>query len=101
MLQQTELKTARRPPVANPEAALRIYYSKPYITCKDITEIFGSMGSALMARLRRAVREQEAAENVPIVVPRHICTEVAFRVWNIDVKKLESDLQKLRKLNLA
>ena len=89
-----------RPAVKNVEAAIRIYYSKAYISCAEITEIFGPMGSARMARIRKDVRNAEIEENIPIVVPRHICTEVAFKVWEIDIDKLVKNYQKLQKLNL-
>ena len=88
-----------RPTVKNVEAAIRIYYGKAYISCSEIEEIFGKMGSARMARLRKDVREEEINRKIPIVVPRHICTEVAFDVWGIDIDKLVKNYQKLQKLN--
>ena len=89
-----------RPKIKDTAAAIRIYYSENYISCKEIKEIFGDMGSAKMARLRKAVREEEANRNIPVVVPRHICTKVAYDVWQIDINELVKNRQKLQKLNM-
>jgi len=89
-----------RPKIQNIDAAIRIYFDDDYMSCKDIREIFGNMGSARMARLRREVRAEEAALGIPVVVPQCICTKVAFDVWQIDIEELIEKRQRLKKLKL-
>ena len=89
-----------RPRIKDIDAAIRIYHGDGYISCKEIREIFGNMGTQRMAALRREVREEEVRRGVPIVVPRHICTQVAFDVWGIDVQELIEKRTVLKKLKI-
>lgn len=90
-----------RPIIQDREAAIRIYYEHDYITCKHIREIFGPIGDNKMSQLRKAVRDEEANRGIPVVVPRHICTEVAYEVWEIDIEKLVRHYNKLKKIGLS
>lgn len=90
-----------RPIIQNREAAIRIYYSHDYINGNHIREIFGNIGSAKLAEMRKEVLAKEKELNIPTVVPRHICTEVAFEVWGIDIDKLVKHYNKLKKIGLS
>lgn len=94
------LKTVLRPAIKDIEAAIRIYYSKDYIGNKDMRAMFGDLGTNTYSKLKNAVREEEVRREMPIVVPNHINTEVAYEVWNIDIKKLVDKRARLKRLGM-
>jgi len=86
-------------PVKDIDAALRAYYGNGYISNKEVAKIFDA-GKSLTWKLMKAVREHEAENGVPIVIPHHVTVSVAFEVWGINVKELERNRKKLAELNL-
>lgn len=90
-----------RPKIVDVEATIRIALSCNYIGNKELKEMFGPKCSQTLARLKREVREVEAQEGIPVVVPNHVCREVAFKVWRIDVDELIRGRQRLQKLKMA
>ncbi len=90
----------RRPEIVSVEAAIRHYYGAGYIGNKEMREIFGSVSTATLAKLKRAVRDEEMKRAIPEVVPNKVSVEVAYEVWNIDPDTLVKNRQKLLKLGL-
>lgn len=95
-----DLKPVLRPAIKDLEAAIRIYYSKDYIGTKDMKEIFGPLGSHTYIKLKDAVRLEEDRRGIPIVVPYHVDTEVAYEVWSIDIHKLVDKRARLKRLGM-
>lgn len=89
-----------RPKIVDVDATIRIALTCNYIGNKEIKEMFGHKCSQTLARLKREVREVEAQEGIPVVVPNHVCREVAFKVWCIDVEELIRGRQRLQKLKM-
>ncbi len=97
MKQQTY--NVRTPQLTSIETALEVYYSRPELSNSDIRLLFGEkLSSATISRLKAKVREQMAAENVPVWNSQCINTETAFKAWGLDVTNLENRLKKLREL---
>lgn len=88
----------RRLPVANPEAAIKLYYGKGYLNCNDIGEIFGTKSKTIIYEMKKTVVQVERSRNLPIVVPKHINAKIAFEIWGIDITELERNLKKLKEL---
>lgn len=101
MEETRKIVPVRRPAIASLEAAIRIYFSKDYIGNKEIVEIFGDkIGANTICKLKEAVREEEDRRSIPIVVPCHVDTEVAYEVWSIDVEKLVNKRSRLKRLGM-
>ena len=86
--------------VKNPDAALRAYYGTGFIDNAVIMKIFDTKSTTTVAKLKKLVQEEELKRGVPIVVPHHVNTKIAFEVWGIDVKELERNRKKLQELGL-
>ena len=86
------------------KAALKIYYSNPgEIGSKEIKQIFcNEISESTIARLKKEVRKAMAQADPPVKVwnPAKIDTETAYKVWGLDVIKLERNYLKLQKLGL-
>lgn len=89
-----------RPKIVDVEATIRIALTCNYIGNKEIQEMFGHKSSQTLARIKKEVRAVEAEEDIPVVVLNHVCREVAFRVWGIDVDELIEGYQRLQKLKM-
>ncbi len=78
---------------------LRIYYTYPEIGSAEIKELFG-VADATATNMKRPVREQQIKDKV-MVLDRHcVNTEVAFKVWGIDIDDIERRIKKLEELGL-
>lgn len=91
----------RRPPIKNFDAALKAYYcSDGYIGSHTIAEIFGYKTLTAANVLKRAVRNVEIDNDIPMVVPKHVNVRVAFALWNIDPEELARKKERMVKLGL-
>lgn len=88
-------------PVQDIDYALRVYYGNGYINNKDIKTIFDVKSDASVSKLKKMVRAEEIKRGQPVVIPKHISVKIAFEVWGIDIKELESNRRKLIALNLS
>ena len=91
----------RIPPIKDIKNAIIIYYTKPEIDNKDISELFGanfSMGK--LSRMRALVRQQMKEEQTPFFNANAVNTDVAYRVWGFPIEDLEARYNKLKKLKL-
>ena len=78
---------------------LRIYYTYPEIGSAEIKELF-NIGDTTAIRLKKAVQKKQIEDNVMVLDSHSVNTEVAFKVWGIDIEDIESRVKKLEKLGL-
>lgn len=87
------------PPVANLETALRLYYERIELTFPNIMELF-QCSRTTATRLRRIALEEQAAAEKPLWNARGVNTKCAYKAWGIDVRELEDNLGRLKRLRL-
>lgn len=78
---------------------LRIYYSCHEIGSPEIKELFG-VGTGKACNLKKPVREEMIKRDVMSFNPHSVNTEIAFKVWGIDIDDIERRVKKLEKLGL-
>lgn len=83
--------------IADMDTALYIYYRYSEIGNKQIRELFGGLGSAALARYKKAVQEAAAEQNIQTAQLNTVNTTLAY----IDVNEIEKRREKLKKLGLA
>jgi len=88
------------PPITSIEDALKIYYLNSELGNKEITALFGQRSSATVSRLKRVAKDEMSTRNILSYGANKVNTAVAFDVWGIDVKDLESRMRKIKELNL-
>ena len=85
----------------NIDTALRIYYTYPEIGNAEIKELFGPISSRTAVRYKEAVKEEQTKNNIYTSQQFTVNTEIAYKVWGIDVEDLEKRRDKLKKLGLS
>ncbi len=70
------------------DAAVTLYYTKTELTTSDICAIF-DCSPTTARKLKKAAREAQVSEGTPFYNGRAVNTETAFRVWGLDIKRLE------------
>ncbi len=88
------------PPITGIESALKIYYSNSELGNKEITALFGRRSSATVSRLKRIVKDEMNKQDVYSYGANKVNTEVAYKVWGIEIADLEKRIKKLKELNL-
>ena len=88
------------PRITDIDTALKVYYSFSEIGNKEITALFGSLSSATVSRLKRAVKDEMTKQDMLSYGANKVNTSVAYSVWGIDVADLEKRRKKLRELAL-
>lgn len=84
------------------ETALRIFYTYPEIGNVEIRELFEPpTSSTTITRYKDAVKIEQAEQGVKTSQQFTVNTELAYKVWGIDVKDLEKRRDKLKKLGLS
>ena len=87
------------PTTVNIDTAVSLYYAKTELTTGDICAIFGCCKTTGNL-LKKAARTEQDKANVPSYNARAVNTETAFRVWGLDIKRLER-AQKYPRLRLG
>ena len=82
------------------KTCLRIYYTYPELGSAEIKELFGVSDGTAIA-MKKLVRKRQAEENVMVLDKHCVNTELAFKVWGIDIEDIERRQRKLEKLGLA
>ena len=67
---------------------------------KEIVSLFGRLSSATVSRLKKITKDEMMKQNILSYGANKVNTRVAFDVWGLDVKDLESRMKKLKELNL-
>lgn len=83
------------------DTALRIYYQKPEIGCKEIKELFNVTSSTTISKLKNAARDKMSEKNIKTFGQYSVNTEAAYEAWGIDVENLTRRRKKLKELGLA
>jgi len=94
------MSKVRRLPIADTDAAIRLYYGKGYLNNNDIGKIFGTEVKSTIFQMKKPVMAEEKNRNLPIVVPYHVNAKIAFEVWGLDIEELELNRKKLKELGL-
>lgn len=87
------------PPISDLATALRLYYERTELTFGNIMDLFACSRSTA-TRLRKFALEQQAADGVPLWNARGVNTKCAYKAWGIDIRELEDNLGRLRRLRL-
>lgn len=82
------------------KTCLRIYYTCPELGNAEIKELFG-VGNATATEMKKPVRKRQIEEDVMVLDKNCVNTELAFKVWGIDINDIEQRLKKLEKLGLC
>lgn len=80
------------------EIAIKLYYEKNEIKNEDIKMLFGSLGSARIANLKRLAREEMQRNEIMSWDATAVNTECAYHVWGINIESCERKYNKLKKL---
>lgn len=81
------------------KTCLRIYYTYPELGSAEIKELFG-VSDGVATALKKPVREAQIKENVMVLDKYCVNTELAFKVWGIDIEDIERRIKKLEELGL-
>ena len=80
---------------------LRIYYENDEIGTSEIQQIFPSVGSTTICKMKREVSALMAERGIKTRRAYTIDTETAYEYWGFDAEDMERRRQKLIKLKLA
>lgn len=82
------------------KTCLKIYYTYPELGSDEIKELFG-VSDGVASTMKKSVRKKQIEENVMVLDKYCVNTELAFKVWGIDIEDIERRVKKLEKLGLA
>lgn len=90
----------RIPQVSDHRYAIELFYSRTELSTGDIRELFKSASDVRISgeralKLKEMAREKQIEDGVPIYDAQRVNTEVAYKVWGIDIHKLEKAYKKL------
>lgn len=88
----------RIPQVTSIETAVKLYYSRLALSNKDIEVLFGKLGKARVARLKKLAREQMRADEEKAWNAVNVNTGSAYKAWGLDIADLERRNEKLKQL---
>lgn len=91
--------TAKR--IKDISVALKIYFENFEIGNAEIEQIFGSMSSATMSKLKKMAREKMVEEEMLQYSAHSVNTKIAYKVWGIDIEDLKKRRKELMKLGLC
>lgn len=87
--------------ITNIDTAVRLYYERLELSNSDITALFGVTSSKTIAAMKKKVREEMVKANCIPWNNACINTEIAYKVWGLDITDLEKRRTKLMRLNAA
>ena len=79
---------------------LKIYYTCPELGSDEIKELFG-VSDGVASSMKKPVRKKQIEDGVMVLDKYCVNTELAFKVWGIDIEDIERRVKKLEKLGLA
>lgn len=83
------------------DTALRLYYSRPELSSKEIKELFGGASDSLVTKKKNVAKSLMKQRNIHTAIPANVNTKVAFEAWHIDIKAYETCYKKSRELGFA
>ena len=91
----------RVPQLTDIETAIKIFYERHELSNKDIKNLFGSISSATVCKLKNRAREQMEEDKVPCWNANLVNTEAAYKAWGLEIDRLERSYAKLKKLGMS
>ena len=86
------------PQIASVEVAVSMYYEKPWLSNKDIHELFPGISTSTVQRLKNLAREKASELGMMQYNSWCVLTKPAYIAWGLDIDDLEKRLSKLRRL---
>lgn len=97
-----DAKMSKRLSPPDAETALRIYYDHPLeIGSEEIRELFGVKAGSTIARIKKEVRNAQAEEKTLTWNPANVDTDTAYRIWGLNVEKLERSLKRKKAMGFC
>ena len=90
----------RIPKIQSVKTALSVYYQNPSLGNDEIRQLFGNIGKAKIAELKKIAMAEMLKDGCPVYNPRYVSTGVAYKAWGIDVSELVRRMEWINKLNL-
>lgn len=90
---------AKHNQITDIDAAVRMYYERLELSSADISGLFGVTSSKTIAALKKKVRAEMAAQGCVPWNSACVNTEIAYKVWGLDIADLEKRRAKLMRLN--
>ncbi len=78
------------------KTAIELYWSKVELENEDIARLFGASKSTVL-KFKKMVQEEMVKQGVLPWSSTAVVTEVAYKVWNIDINDLERRYKRLQK----
>ena len=88
----------RIPQLVDIEKAVELYYTRLDLSNDDIKSLFGNMGSAKVAQLKKLAEEERRRQNAARWSPLRVPTGCAFDAWGLNIEDLERRLAALHKI---
>ena len=88
------------PQITSIDNALRIFYSYSEIGNREIASLFGRLSSATVSRLKRVAKNEMTEQGILSYGANKVNTNIAYKVWGINVSDLEKRRKKLIELAL-
>lgn len=86
------------PQIASIEVAVTMYYEKPWLSNKDIHELFPGISTSTVQRLKNLAREKASEMGKMQYNSFCVLTKPAYIAWGLDIEDLEKRLHKLHEL---
>ncbi len=91
---------ANVPQITSLPTAIRLYYERIELNNPQIRELFGNIGSARIASLKKAALNQMAEDSCSCWSAYGVNTQCAYKAWGLEIKDLEHRYEKLKKSGL-
>jgi len=88
------------PKIVSIETAIRLYLENIELGNAELRQLFGKKSTTIYSKLKKQVREYMTENNIKVYSEDRVQTEAAYKVWGIDIEKLERNYAKLRKYEM-
>lgn len=87
------------PAITSLKTAVFLYHEKDELGNKEIRVLFGPLSNSKISELKKEVLKEMAIENKMNRQAHAVNTEIAYKVWGLDIEDMEKRLAKIQKLN--
>ena len=91
------MSAVRIPQLQDIAYAVELYYSRLDLSNDDIKQLFGEMGSAKVAQLKRIADDKRREMGMAVWSATRVPTVCAFEAWRLDIADLEKRLRAIEK----
>lgn len=92
------MSAVRIPQLQDIAYAVELYYSRLDLSNDDIKQLFGKMGSAKVAQLKRIADDKRREMGVAVWSASRVPTVCAYAAWGLDIAELEKRLRAIEKI---